>query len=226
MDAELIQKFLRQTQVVRAPASALATFGATQIEYHLISPASDLGHRTRLRQGKVISEKPKILTPDSFVERFEGFGPQAKEFAQWIGSRYGDILRALEYNFKNQGFATRVISEAPAKVAQRITADLEGRDARNQAVIRCPDGAWSLALMKLTLDESKRSFATHVRDLDRRGLFDGAAKAQDRRRREISELFAAAAQDRSVLDLLGQKLREYDLFHEYEDRYLSFFQSR
>lgn len=223
MEASLIQSFLRRTEILRAPRQALATFGATDIEYRLISPVEDLKNKTRLREGKVLSRRPQILTPESLAERFEGFGPEAKEFASWLNASYRDLLRALEYNFKNSGFATRVICEPPQAVAQRIVAELDGRDLRNQAVILCPDGAWSLALMKFTLDESARSFPVHVRDLERRGLFNPAAKAQDNRRREIESLFARAASDPGARQALGRKLREYGLFESHEDRFLSLF---
>jgi len=166
-----MRSFLRQTSVVRAPRSALSTFGATDIEYHLISAVDDLRDKTRLREGRVVSERPKILTPEAFKERFEGFGDDSSEFARWLSPSYQDLLRALEYNFKNQGFTTRVISQAPPDIADRIVKEAEERDQRNSAVIVCPDSAWALALMKFSLDEAARSFPTNVRDLDRRGLF-------------------------------------------------------
>lgn len=166
-----MQSYLRRTSVLRAPRAALSTFGATDIQYHLISSVEDLANKTRLREGRVVSERPKILTPDAFKERFSGFGDDAPEFARWLSSSYKDLLRALEYNFKNQGFTTRVISQAPPDIADRIIKDAEERDLRDRAVILCPDSAWSLALMKFSLDEAARSFPTNVRDLDRRGLF-------------------------------------------------------
>ena len=223
MNPFLIQSFLRQTAVLRAPRRALSTFGSTSIEYHLISPVEDLKDRTRLRQGRVLSQKPQILTPESFAERFEGFGAKSSEFAQWIQSSYRDLLRAIEYNFKNTDFAAQVISEKPQEVTERINADLDSREIFDRAIIHCPDGAWSLALMKFTLDEVARSFPIHVRDLERRGLFDPAGKLAKQRRLEIERLFSHAASDRMALADLGRKLREYGLFEEYEDRYLSFF---
>jgi hypothetical protein len=225
VEPNLISQYLRQTEILRAPRKMLATFGATRIEYHLISPVEELDNRTRLRQGTVVSLKPQILTPEAFAERFEGFGDDAKPFQQWLKSTYRDLLRSLEYNFKNQGFTTRVISDPPAVVAERIAAELEAKDDQHNALIRCPDGAWSLALMKFALDESARSFPVHVRDLERRGLFNPEKSAGDRRRREIEALFETAAQDKAALPELGRKLREYGLFAEYEDRYLQFFAS-
>jgi len=223
MDVEAFRKLLDRIKVLRAPAHTLATFGATRLTYHLVSPVEDLENRTRLRRGTVLSEKPKILTPEAFAERFKGFGRQATEFAQWLTPTYRDLLRALEYNFKNQDLKTRVISGAPQAVAERIIADLDRREVRDEMVIGCPDAAWGLALMKFTLDHAARSFPEQVRDLERRGLFDPEGKEADRRRREVEQLFAAARQDRGAVDLLGRKLREYGLFEEYEDRFLAFF---
>jgi hypothetical protein len=223
MDLSLIRRFLSETEVLRAPRHALATFGATRIDYHLISPVEDMKDKTRLREGKISSRRPQILTAQSFAQRFEGFGEEGREFAQFLTGAYADLLRALEYNFKNEGLATRVLSESPQTVAERMKAEMDRDDARDQAVIRCPDPAWSLALMKFTLDESARSFPTNVRDLERRGLFNPEGKENDRRRREIEELFAQAKTSPDAAKLLGAKLREYGLFEEYEDRYLGLF---
>jgi len=223
MDARLIESLLRRTEVLRVPRRTLSTFGATRTPYHLVSPVEDLKNKTRLREGKVVSEKPAILTPEALTERFKGFGEEARQFTEWLSASYRDVLRALEYTFKNEGFKTTVLSETPQDVADRIAADLDGRDVKDETLIRCPDAAWSLAVMKFTLDEAARSFPVNVRDLERRDLFNPTQKEARRRRRQIEELFSAAASNRSVLKELGRCLREYGLFEEYEDRYLSFF---
>lgn len=224
MDAGLIAKLLPQIKVLRAPRSTLSTFGATRIEYQLISPVEDLADKTRVRKGEIVSERPKILTAEALARRFKGFGPDAEGYAQWLTSAYADVLRSLEYTFRNKRGSTRVLNERPALVAERAAADLDSRDLRTQSLIVCPDAAWPLALMKFTLDEAARSFPTHVQDLDRRGLFNPQRAASDRRRAEIETLLAAAAAgDKSVRDALGSKLRDYGLFAEYEDRFLALF---
>ncbi len=218
-----IASFLARTEVLRAPARRLATFGATRIDYHMISPADGQADRTRVREGSVVSARPQILTPDAFKERFEGFGDDSAEFARWAASAYRELLRALEYNFRNQGQAARVVSEKPELVAERMLADFDARGVHDQAVIRCPDGAWSLALMKFTLDEAARSFPGHVKDLERRGMFSPDRGEGDRRRREVEDLLARAKADRALVEVLGRKLKEYGLFEEYEDSFLGLF---
>lgn len=223
MDPATIAKFLKQTRLLRPPTHRLSTFGATRIEYHLVSPVEDLPERTRLREGWVVSEKPAILTPEALRDRFEGFGEDAKEFSDWLTGRYRDLLRALEYRFKNQGLRTRVVHRSPASAAQAIREDVDTRSVDAAAVIECPDAAWSLALMKFTLDEASRSFPTNLRDLERRGLFD-ADSGEDRRRRvEVEALFDQARTDPSARAELGRRLKAYDLLGEYEDRFLSLF---
>ncbi len=224
MDAALIKSYLERTQIVRAPRSPLSTFGATRIEYELVSPVEDLPNKTRIRKGVVVSEKPKILTAEAFKERFKGFGPDAAEFADWLTSAYRDVLRSLEYTFRNKNMTARVISEAPAQIIERIAKEVDDSSATSRALISCPDAAWSLAVMKLALDQSARSFPAHVRDLDRRGLFEPGKAQADRRTREIEALFAAApAADAGAREALGRKLREHGLFEQYEDRFLSLF---
>jgi len=223
MDAARFRELLGQIKVLRAPAHALATFGATRVTYHLISPVEDLEMRTRLRRGTVLSDKPRILTPEACNERFKGFGRKSAEFAQWLSPAYRDLLRAIEYNFRNQDLRTRVLSGAPQTVSERLIADLDRQEVRDEAVIGCPDAAWGLALMKFTLDHAARSFPVQVRDLERRGLFDPEGREADRHRREVERLFAEARADRAAIEPLGRKLREYGLFEEYEDRFLALF---
>lgn len=171
MDPKQIRRWLAETRLVRPPKRLLSTFGATRIEYHLVSPLEGAAGKSRLREGTVVSERPKILTPEALRERFEGFGDDAAEFREFLDERYAELLRALEYRFKNDGLRTTVIASGPEETSARVVEDVDQRDVAQAAVITTPDAAWSLALMTFTLEEARRSFPTNVQDLDRRGLF-------------------------------------------------------
>lgn len=223
MDRALLARFLRETQLVVRPSHRLSTFGATRIRYHLVSPIDERPDRTRLRQGLVVSEKPQILTAEALRERFEGFGEESREFARWLGEEYRDLLRALEYKFRNQDLVSSVLRDDPLEVAGRIAKDLAGGGAGDAVLLRCPDPAWSLALMRFTLEEAKRSFPVNLRDLERRGHFAPEGPEGSRRRNEVEGLFSRASHDNDSRSALGKKLHEYGLFEEYEDRFLSLF---
>jgi hypothetical protein len=221
--SDLIRRFIRQTRMIRAPKKLLSTFGATRVEYHLVSPVDDLPNKSRLREGFVEAQRPQILTPDALQERFEDFGEDSSKFSQYLDMEFQDLLRALEYKFFNKGFKSRVITQEPHAAACNIRDDLDRRDVARSAVIECPDAGWTLALMRFTLEEAARSFGTNVRDLDQHGLFNPGSNTARARENEIERLFGEASGSESARQLLGSKLREYDLFEDYEDRFLALY---
>lgn len=223
MDAALLAKFIGETRIILRPQRVLAGYGPTNIRYHLISSIDDAKDRTRLREGSVVSERPLILTPEALKERFDGFGEESREAARWLCDQYRDLLRALEYKFRNQDYRARVLQDHPRVVAGRVQEDLRLRSAQDAVLIRCPDAAWSLALMKFTLDEAARSFPSHVRSYEEHGLFDPGAALARRREREIEDLFVRAASSAEARAALGAKLKEYGLFERFEDRFFSLF---
>jgi len=92
-----IQDAIRHTEIIRAPKQSLYTFGTTNIHYYLITePAySDMlkdTPETVIREGRVIAERPKIVTP-YYLANLEGFSPEAR--------RYFSAL------IEEQGFDTR-----------------------------------------------------------------------------------------------------------------------
>lgn len=220
MDRPKLNRLLEGIELVRAPKHHLATFGDTRIEYHLVS-ASLKPIEARLREGIVLAERPKILTPEALRERFEGFGADDQGFAKLLQEAYQEQLRALEYRFKNEPGSERLVHEESRALAERIKADIEQRGVPLAAVLLAPEEAWQFALMRFILEQSLSSFPTHVRDLERRGLFDPEKKARDRQRREIEDLFRRAAADKSLVRELGRRLQQLGLFEEYQDRFFA-----
>ena len=98
----------------------------------------------------------------------------------------------------------------------RIRKDLE--ETPDAAILLCPDVGWQVALMKCLLDESRKAFGGHVREFEEKGMF---RNSEERRRDEIEGLLRRASADRSLVGLLGSKLKEYGLFAEYEDRFFA-----
>jgi|SRR5208282_2729627 len=223
MDAALLTKFINETKIIVRPKRLLAGYGPTNIRYHLVSAIDEMQNKTRLRVGSVVSQRPLILTPEALKERFEGFGEESHEMARWLDDQYRDLLRALEYKFHNRDYQARVLQDNPLTVIGSVREDLRTRCVPDAVIIRCPDAAWSLALMKFTLDEAARSFSSHVRSYEEHGLFHPGSNVERRQQHEIEKLFAQAASDQDVRAALGRKLKEYGLFGHYEDRFLSLF---
>ena len=76
---------VNNTRVLLAPTSRLETFGATVLNYHLVTELLDDVTKIRVREGRVKAARPEILAPDSVLENLlDGFGDQARHYAEWL----------------------------------------------------------------------------------------------------------------------------------------------
>ncbi|HOW28190.1 MAG TPA: hypothetical protein PK876_06785 [Elusimicrobiota bacterium] len=215
------RKIIDQTKILRFPKYKLSTFGSSEIEYHLVSILRETPPLTHVRTGLVLSERPQIITRDSFKAKFQGFGKDAHEFEKWLSEAYGDSFRTLQYRFDNKPKSLASHRTAALVIAEQIRKDLDSRDAGRSAVIHGPERGWQVSLMKFIVEETLRSVQTNVTELEERGMFDPYLSEMNRRRRDILKLFQRARQDRSHVKELGKKLHEYGLFSEYEDQFFN-----
>jgi hypothetical protein len=216
-----IQTMLERIQLIHSPRSDLATFGATTIDYFLASAVPGETARCHLRQGQVTAQKPAILTPERWRERFEGFGDDQEAFGRAMDAHYGASLRGLEYQFRNNLRSTSVEHASLPELIARVQKTVTDDNVKRTALLQAPEAAWSLAVMKLIVDVSLRSFPGNVRELDERGFFDPAGRERSRQRHHIEQLFVRARADVSLRSTLAETLRGYGLFSEYEDRFFS-----
>src|SRR4030065_2007635 len=72
-----IKYALEHTELIRAPQQSLATFGSSVMDYYVVTEL--VGNVSVVRDGKVIAERPKIVTP-AYLVNVEGFSEQAKKY--------------------------------------------------------------------------------------------------------------------------------------------------
>lgn len=220
-----LQKIFSKIQVVRPPKHRLSTFGSTMIDYCLVTDVTGFTDRSRLRVGRVTSERPAIITPDVFKNRFQGFGDEAEQYAEWLISRYGKALRGLEYQFRNDTQSSRIDLTAPEKLTQKLAGDFDQKGEYRAALLRGPDKLWELSIMKFIVEETMASFSSNVQELNDRGFFDGEDRQVQRRHREIKNLIRKAREDRAAIPHLGKMLKDYGLFEQYQDEFFALVQS-
>jgi hypothetical protein len=82
------------------------------------------------------------------------------------------------------------------------------------------DDLWEVSLFKFISEIVQQSIPHNVRDLDGRGLLTATSGNVPRAVRiEIESDFRSAEGNRDRVHLLGEKLRRYGLFEDYEDRF-------
>ncbi len=222
-ESAFIEAF-RTTRIIRPPTHTIATFGTTTLRYVLLSRIAEQPDFCRLREGEVTAERPKILTPDFWKKRFEGFGEDEAYYGEELAKAYGEALKGLEYSFRNNLKNTSLEHASLPEVSDRTRKIMEQENAPRTSLLEGPDGQWSLSIMKFIVDMSLRSFPMNFRELEDRGLFDPGKRQENRERLEIEKLFGQAQVDRSKVSGLGDYLRRSGYFNDYEDRFFSLIQ--
>lgn len=221
-----IEYAVNHTQLIRPPQQRLNTFGVTNVHYYLLTEPMESVNETRIREGRVIAERPKIVTPDYFINTFEGFGEDARKQAEELISRYGFDPDILEYKYKNEMGDSWILSEDIRQVILKINAKVDDEKDSMAAILRGPDDVWQISLMMFITDMTRSSLPKNIAELNSRGLFERQRGIPKFVRDEVEGLFRDVEGNRRSMDELGSKLRSYGLFEHYEDRFFALLRRR
>jgi hypothetical protein len=225
---EKIRYAVRQTEILRAPQQSLYTFGMTNINYYLVTQPvySELvktSNETVIREGRVVAEKPRIVTP-YYLSRLEGFSLEARKYFEALMREHGQHIPGLFYTYKNEPKELNIVSDSLLSVVARLNAEIDKRGDKLAAIIKGQDEFWDVSLLKFIFELTRRSLDDNISQLGSRGLWNMDAKGvpADARLR-IEELFRQVARGEHEPRELKEELDRWDLFDEYEDRFFTLF---
>lgn len=170
--ADDFQYAMENTEVLKAPDHRIATFGQTSFRFFLITELMDSSSEIRVRDGKIEAERPQIIAPGNYSRLLlEGFGEQARQFAEWLRHRAADTA-ILKYGFQFRKTDVREnVMRAPlAQVVDNVRASVRASDDPLSAIIRGVDDAWEVCLLKFTVDLVQRSARDNLGEFRRRGM--------------------------------------------------------
>lgn len=210
------------TRVVYNPRESLETFGETAIHYFLLSDLLDSVNQVRIRQGKILAERPRVITPKYFVSQaLHNFGEEAQSYIEWLLNS-AEGIRVLEYGlrFRKEEYSEEVVAGNIDEIGEQVAKQAEKNDHERCAVLIGVDDLWEVSLLKFFSDVIRGSAPHNFRDLAGRGLLDASSgNVPNAVRIEIESDFRTAEGDRDRVQQLGAKLRQYGLFDEYQDRF-------
>jgi len=231
IDDERIRDAVRHTEILRLPKQTLATFGTTNIYYYLVTePAySELVKNiteTVVREGKVIAERPKIVTP-YYLSRLEGFSSDARRYFDMLLRTYGPDAPGLFYTYKNEPKELTIVSDSLLSVVEKLNAEIDKRGDRLTSIIKGEDELWDVSLMKFVYEMTRSSLQDNLLQMQTRGLLDIDSRGipGDARVR-IEELFTKVSKGEGDPSELKAELDHWDLFEEYQDRFFAIFRKR
>ena len=228
IDDERIKEAVRHTEILRLPKQSLATFGMTNIYYYLVTePAySELWKgviETVVREGRVIAEKPRIVTP-YYLSRLEGFSSDAKKYFDMLIRAHGANAPGLFYAYKNEPKELTIVSDNLLSVVNKLNDEIDKRGDPLTSIIRGEDEFWDVSLMKFIYEMTRSSLRDNVLQMGARGLLDidSSGIPVDARLR-IDELFRMVSRGEVDPSELKEELDRWNLFDEYEDRFFAIF---
>lgn len=223
-----IKEAIERTEILRLPRQSLYTFGTTSIYYYLVTePAySDLvkdASETVIREGRVIAERPKIVTP-YYLNNLDGFSPEARRYFTALAEEYGSDVRGLYYTYRNEPKGFNIVSDTLPAIVAKINAEIDERSDPLTAIIKGEDTLWDVSIMKFIYEITRSSVPDNLKQMGKRGFLkmDAAGIPADARA-QIEELFGQVARGESRPGKLRDELEHWGLFEEYQDRFLDIF---
>lgn len=228
---EKIKHAVEQTEILRPPKQSLATFGTTNIHYYMVcEPAySELvaqNTETVIREGKVIAEKPKIVTP-YYLSKLDGFSDDARRYFDMLIKTHGTSTPGLFYTYRNEPKEFNIVADTLLSVVDKLNADIDKRGDPLASIIRGQDELWDVSLMKFIFEMTKNSLENNIREMAGRGLLEMDSRGVPADARiKIEELFQAVSRGEIEPRVLKTELDRWNLFEEYQDKFFTLFKGR
>jgi hypothetical protein len=214
---------LENTELVRAPQQALTTFGSSVIDYYVVTEL--VGNVSVIRDGKVVAERPKIVTP-AYLVNVEGFSEQAGRYMAMM-ARERPYESGILYRYKNEPKGMNVVSEPIKQVIGKLSSQIEEERNPLSTIIRGVEELWDVSLLMFIYELTTRSVRTNVAEFGRRGFLDVDAGGVPQGARDyIEELFEQASRGLSRAPELVTELNRWGLFPEYQDRFFALFRRK
>ncbi|MFC1904002.1 hypothetical protein ACFLXJ_00885 [Chloroflexota bacterium] len=223
-----IEYAVRHTEILRLPKQSLSTFGATNLYYYLVTEPTyaeltrDV-NETVVREGRVIAEKPKIVTP-YYLSRLENFSSDARRYLDTLIKTHGADAPGLFYTYRNEPKGLNIVSDKWLAVVDKLNSEIDKRGDPLASIIKGEDELWDVSLLKFIYEVTRSSLQTNIRQMGARGLLDmdSSGVPADARIR-IEELFDKVKKGERDAVELKSELDRWNLFAEYEDRFFAIF---
>lgn len=226
IDNERIENAARHTEILRHPRQHLATFGVTNIYYYIVTEPiySELVRdvsETVIREGRVIAERPKIVTP-YYLTHLEGFSYDARQYFDMLLRMHGPDTPGLFYTYKNEPKGLNIVSDNWPLVVERLNKEIDEKGDPLASIIKGQDDLWDVSLLKFIYEITSRSVPNNIAQLGSRGLLGMShGGVPVGARQKIEEMFQQVASGEIKAYDLERELNHWGVFEEYQDRFFA-----
>ena len=167
IDDEKMQEAVEHTEILRAPKQNLTTFGSTNIYYYLVTEPAYATlipniKETVVREGRVIAEKPRIVTP-YYLSSVQGFSDNARRYFDFLIQTYGKNVAGLLYAYRNEPKEMNIASDNLLAVVAKLNEKIDKSGDPLTAIIKGLDEMWDVALIKFIFEMTQWSVDHNAR---------------------------------------------------------------
>ncbi|MEJ6951845.1 hypothetical protein [Natronospora cellulosivora (SeqCode)] len=238
---ERIAQVLKETEILREPNELISTNKATTLHYYVLAEPAYLelfeneGPETKIREGKISWEKPKLMTPGYMLD-MEGFSEEARESLRMVARRNPDLAGVLyQMRYKRDEARESTVPHKIMETFRRIENRIEDEEQAFAVVIKGIDELWDVSLMKyvqdLVIRSAMKSQLPYYQNkgylrMDERGY---AAVTRNLEglpivvQNEIEDMFNKVASGELDPGILKKELDNWGVFASYEDRFFDLF---
>lgn len=231
IDDERIEYAARHTEILRHPRQHLSTFGITNIYYYLVTEPSykefaDEATETVVREGRVIAERPQIVTP-YYLTHLEGFSYDARQYFEMLMRMHGPDMPGLFYTYKNEPKGLNIVSDNWPVVVGKLNEEIDKKNDPLASIIKGLDDLWDVSLLKFIYEITSRSMQANIHQLGSRGLLGmSPGGIPVGARQKIEEMFRQVAAGETRASELEAELNRWGAFEEYQDRFFALVRGR
>jgi hypothetical protein len=223
---EKLEYAAKNTEILRHPRQHLSTFGITNIYYYLVTEPSyselvnDAGE-TVIREGRVIADRPKIVTP-YYLSRLEGFSSDARQYFETLLRMHQGETPGLFYTYKNEPKGLNIVSDNLPVVVEKLNEKIDRKGDPLASIIRGQDDLWDVSLLKFIYEITRNSVQQNMSQLGARGLLDvDASGIPMEAKLRLEELFRQVARGERNAYELERELNRWGVFEAYQDRFFA-----
>ncbi len=215
----------KNTRIVYMPPKLLETFGESMVDYTLVCEHPDNPALARVHTGMVVAERPRIITAGCYMQdHIENFSADARRYFEEVLSRH-ESARIIQYglHFRKESRNDQVVSGNVREIAEQAAKDAQDDMLRLHGVIIGDELSSEVSLMFFITRLVQRSLPRNARDFARRGMLGGGTPgSQALLAAQIhSEMAQCASLDE--VKALGRRLREMELFDQFEDEFFELY---
>ncbi|GAH25538.1 unnamed protein product, partial [marine sediment metagenome] len=124
----------------------------------------------------------------------------------------------------NEPRELNIVSDNWLSVVEKLNAEIDKRGDPLASIIKGEDELWDVSLMKFIYEITRSSLPDNLAQMGTRGLLDiDSSGVPADARLKIEELFDKVKKGESDPSELKAELDRWNLFDEYEDRFLTIF---